>query len=242
MRIRTRKKRNAGLKKILKLKLSFYNKLKIIFLRKQKWQRFLTLHSLKWSNKTKQKYSIFDQTILHIQKSNNLLTKNLKNTLLFKQQIKCFYGNLLKRYLQNKVYIFIKNRNFFYKSLKSANSFFIEKLSKRIDSLLYKAKLFLTLFNSKQAIAHCNVFVNNFVVTVSSFVLNCGDFVRLGLGIYSLVKKFVSCFVIWPNCPKNCKVNYKILQIFYVENSKISTRFSDLPLWFNFQSIVKLYR
>jgi len=236
------KRQTLKLKKIIKLKLNFHNRLKLILLRKSKWQKFLELYTAKLKNNSNLKYLLHDQNLFYVPKFNNLLTKNLKTLLFFKQQIKSFYGNLLKRYLKTRVKIFLKSQNALYENFKNSSLFFATIFSKRLDFLLHKAKFFLTLFNAKQAINHGKICINSNHVNINSYMIKKGDFVQVNSKISSLIKNFIFCFDIWPVIPKNLKVNYKILSINYLQNSTIISNFIDFPNWFNFRSIIKMYR
>ena len=242
MSITVRNKRNLRFKKIFRLKLNFYSKLKKIFLKKHKWQKFLKFYSIKVRNNLKQKYLVYDQTLIYTLKANMLFVKSLKSTIFFKQQVKSFYGSILRRYIKIKVKFFIKNRNSLYKNFKNISVFFINMFAKRLDNFLFKTHFFLTLFNAKQSINHENIFVNNLIIKTNSFLLRNGDFIHINSKIFPLIEKFVTCCTIWPIMPKYCKVNYKTLEAFYIQNPNFSTSFSELSNWLNFQSIVKLYR
>jgi len=242
MLITVRNKRNLRFKRTFRLKLNFYSKLKRIFLKKHKWQKFLKFYSIKVGNNSKQKYLVYDQTVIYTFKPSLLLAKSLKSVIFFKQQIKSFYGGILKRYIKIKVKFFIKNRNSLYRNFKNISVFFINMFAKRLDNFLHKTRFFLTLFNAKQAINHANIFVNNFIIKTNSFVLCNGDFICINSKVFPLIEKFITCYTIWPVIPKYCKVNYRTLEAFYIQNSNFSTNFSELSNWLNFQAIVKLYR
>lgn len=91
-----------------------------------------------------------------------------------KQQLKKFYGKLQEKKL---LLIFSNNNNSklsFYRKQK-----FISILEGRLDVILLRAKLVPTIYFSHQLINHHGVFVNEKLITIPNYSINCGDIVKL---------------------------------------------------------------
>ena len=228
-------------KKFIRLKLNIQNNLKILNFRKQKWQKFLKYllkHKLKQKN---QKYFLYDQNLYHISKFTILFKKQSFLNILNKKKFNLFYGSLLKSYIKKQIFIFIKKQKFLYQNSINSNFFFLSLFEKRLDVLIYRANFTLSILSAKQIISHNKVKVNNKIIGSCSYLVKNGDFIKLNLKTFFLIKSFIFRSVIWPKVPKYLKVNYKTLQVFYLEKLEYFNHLFTFNFWINPKLILKLY-
>lgn len=94
-----------------------------------------------------------------------------KNMLQKKQQIKNFYGHIKEYQLQH----IFKNKWKQQKSFKQ--NVFSLALERRLDVILYRAKIFPTIFACNQFINHQGVYVNNNLIRTINYPLNHEDII-----------------------------------------------------------------
>lgn len=119
-------------------------------------------------------------------------TKSFYGRFFFsKQKLKAFYGFLKEKYLKN-----IVKKSLSFSSLKGLknkpllSNIFLSFLERRLDVLLFRSGFFPSIFSARQAISHKHVFVNNRIVSFSSFLVSKGDVVSFSPVAFSIISKF----------------------------------------------------
>ena len=89
-----------------------------------------------------------------------------------KQKLKAYYGNINERQFRN-----IYKKAVMLKGDTSEN--LIGLLERRLDAVIYRAKLATTVFSARQLINHNHVRVNSKKVNISSYVVNEDDSIEI---------------------------------------------------------------
>ena len=89
-----------------------------------------------------------------------------------KQKLKFYYGDLTERQFRN---IFKKASN----TKGDTSQILIELLERRLDAIVYRAKLSTTIFSSRQLINHGHVTVNGKKVNIPSYQLKEEDTIEI---------------------------------------------------------------
>ena len=89
-----------------------------------------------------------------------------------KQKMKCYYGNINERQFRN-VY-----KKAMMKKGNSAENL-IGLLERRLDAIVYRAKLATTIFSARQLINHGHVKVNSKKVNISSYLVKEEDTIEI---------------------------------------------------------------
>jgi small subunit ribosomal protein S4 len=89
-----------------------------------------------------------------------------------KQKLRGYYANITERQFRNIYTEASRLRG-------DTGALLIGLLERRLDAVLYRAKLVPTVFSSRQVISHGHVMVNGKRVTVASYRLEVGDLVEL---------------------------------------------------------------
>ena len=89
-----------------------------------------------------------------------------------KQKLKSYYGNMNERQFRNVYKKAIKKKGDTAENL-------IGLLERRLDAIVYRAKLSTTIFSARQLINHGHVKVNGKKVTIPSFNLQDGDVIEV---------------------------------------------------------------
>jgi small subunit ribosomal protein S4 len=189
----------------------------------------------------KNNFKLYDQNKYFISR-NNSFRRKYKYTLEMKKKISLFYGNLTTKYIKQQISVALKTQSFLSNNRINLNSYFIKLFEKRLDSVLYRSHFTLSLRNARQLISHRHVFVNNQIVTNSSYILKTGDLIEINLKIYSLIDDYISRSNLWSFPPKYLQVNYKTLQIVFLDEEKSWNNSMSFPFWVDVRSIVKFYR
>ena len=89
----------------------------------------------------------------------------------------------------------------------------VENLERRLDTIIYRAKIVDTIVDANQIIRHGKVFVNNNRITTKSYTVKIGDTI-------SFDRETLNSFVVnglnkfyWPLPPKHLLINYRTMQI-----------------------------
>ena len=104
-------------------------------------------------------------------------TKNSKLSdfgiqLQAKQKLKSYYGNMNERQFRNMYKKAIMKRGDTAENL-------IRLLERRLDAIIYRAKLATTIFSARQIINHGHVKVNNKKVNISSYLVKEEDTIEI---------------------------------------------------------------
>jgi len=126
---------------------------------------------------------------------------NYKNALLFKQQLKHFYGKIREEELKK---IFFRTWK---KELFNRRSLFLSSLEQRLDIVLYRMRLLPTVYACHQLINHQGVYINNTLVNIPGYRLKIGE-------ILSITKK------VWPIIYD--LIHYKLQKRFFGQKTAYS--------------------
>ena len=114
-------------------------------------------------------------------------------------------------------------------------------IEKRLDVILLRSNLVLSIRNARQLINHKQVFVNNKVVSACSFLLRKGDFIKFSDTVNKKIKLYLVLSDLWPLPPSYLQVNYKIFQIRVLDEIIFSNQPSKFFVWLNLQNVTKSY-
>ena len=228
-------------KKFESLKKNVQNRQKLLSFKKKKWQK-LIFYITKESKIKKVNcfYKFFDQKSYYMPKYNNLFTKKFKQDIQKKKEFNLFYGGLNKKYLNNIVQKSVKNSSLASQKINS-KIYFLELLEKRLDVIIFRSNLVLSIRNARQLITHGHVFVNGLVVKNKTYLLKKGDKITFSIKIHKILKYFIINSVIWPLPPKYLQISFKIFQILIVDDIKFSNITTNLTLKLDLHTIAKLY-
>ena len=125
-----------------------------------------------------------------------------KNIFQKKQQLKYFYGNLKEYQLQS---LFRNN----WKQQKSfKENIFISTLEKRLDMILYRSKLFPTIYACNQFISHQGIRINNNLVQNINYPLKYGDIITFDKKYWDLLYDRLNLKLIHRNSGHKLLKNY----------------------------------
>lgn len=88
-----------------------------------------------------------------------------------KQKLKRIYGVLEKQFI-----------NYYYKSLKckgNTGDILLKFLERRLDNVVYRMGFSLTRSEARQLVSHKSILVNNKIVNISSYLVNCNDIIKV---------------------------------------------------------------
>lgn len=228
-------------KKFVNLRSNVQNRQKLLRFEKKKWKNLL--FSLKKLSKNKKRncyYKFYDQNSYKTVRYRNYFSRSYKQSIVTKKIFNLFYGSLNKNYLKSLVK----------KSLKLSNQlqnkvnfkvFFLNLIEKRLDIILLRSNLVLSVRNARQIINHKHVFVNKKEVNRSSFLVNKGDCITFSSKIHKQIKFYVALSDLWPLPPAYLQVNYKIFQIRVLDDTLFSNNSSKFLIWLNLQNVTQSY-
>lgn len=228
-------------KKFVNLKTNVQNRKKILKFSKQKWKSLLFL--LKKRSKSSKRncyYKFYDQNCYKTVRYRNYFSRNYKQAILTKKIFNLFYGTLNKKYLKKYLRKSIKLSNQIHNKI-NFKLFFLNLLEKRLDVILLRSNLVLSIRNARQIINHKQVYVNEKVVSNSSFLLTAGDCVSISSDIHQKIKLYVALSDLWPISPQYLQVSYKLFQIRVLDDILFSNHSSKLTTWINLQTVIKSY-
>ena len=124
-------------------------------------------------------------------------------------------------------------------TFKNRYYFILNKLERRLDYILYKSYFVLNLKQSKQLIKHGHIKINNYSIKNSSYYVSQGDFISISYKYHSLIKYNLNRtnyheIVV----PKSLQINYKTLQIYFINSDTINLEFSFI---FYVNSLIRKY-
>lgn len=171
---------------------------------------------------------------------NKQLIKNKFNKFKLIDQEK-----LLLDYYSNKINSYKLNYKFHFINLKRLKIIYFSKLKKilifnfknilnllerRIDVHLVRSKFSITLREAKNILIYKYVFLNNNKITIKSFLLNSGDFLRIKIFKYKYKKILINCFK-WNPPYNNTIINYKAREILFINLPKLINLFYSFPCY-----------
>lgn len=209
----------------------------------KKWKKNLRISlSLKFHNNIFRKYGILNKW-----KNKNLLKKNnsmkkskIKNNYFlnfdfdfnkrprrkFIRRPRTLYGQFLwKRFKVQFFYNLSKKDlkkycNLSYRKRGNVLSIFILYLESRLDLILFRSNISNSVKESSQLILHKNVLVNDKIITKRNYRVKMNDIISFKNTMFikkNILKKF-SKFNIFFSVPSYLEVNYKTLNIMFINN------------------------
>lgn len=188
-------------KQIVNLNNIIVNNYKLLKFRRKKWLK--TLLQLK-QQLIKNKFKLIDQ---------NKILLNYYSTKFNS------YTNSYKFY-----FLFLKNLKYIYSKLKffklSNLKIILNCLEQRIDIILIRSKFCLTLRAAKKLIISGFIFVNKIRITVKSFVLNSGSFIKVKIYSNKFKQYLINSFK-WQIPVNNIIINYSTRELLVYSSFKV---------------------
>jgi small subunit ribosomal protein S4 len=133
-----------------------------------------------------------------------------------KKRLSVFYGLITNKTIKNLIKTSIHNIK---KKKTLFPNIFITLLENRVESILYRAHFFKSIRQSRLAIKHGHILVNNIKIKSNKYLINEGDVISISKEIHNVIKNnlYDSKFLILP--PNYFKVNYRTFQIIILENN-----------------------
>ena len=215
MSLRKKNRFKPIFKQSLKLRENVQNRQKILKFKKKKWTSFLTFYSNKLKNY--KKFKPLDHSKYFVAKYGTRGTgynKRFRDTLQAGKRLRIFYGNLLKKYFKKKIKLALNKK----KSILKIENTFLYLFESRLDTVLYRAKFAPTIRSARQLILHGKVCVNQTQVKNKAYNLKKGDIINLNLNCLNLYENHIINSIKWPIPPKHLLINYRTLQILFINN------------------------
>jgi ribosomal protein S4 len=227
-------------KKFVSLRKNVQNRQKVYTFKKQKWQFLLSL--IARQNKTRKKsFNFFDQFSNNVSKFNTYFSKNYKKKVTTKKVFLLFYGNLSEKLLKKMTTVSKIKSDQVSNKLNSA-TFFNKFFEQRLDVVLLRSHFVLSIRNSRQLIAHGNVFVNGERVKNSSFVLKKGDCIQFSKKVYPLLQTYIVKSTLWPLPASYLQISYKSFQISLVNSIILANTSDKFSLWLNTNEVMGIFK
>jgi len=209
-------------KQIIRLRGNIQNRKKLLNFKKKKWKDTIQFYKKKIKlYKNYQKFKPLDQTKYYITRYSNRGTeykKKFRDKLNTKISIRLLYGGLSDKKLKNNIKQLSKRRNTIDSKLELLKLF-----ETRLDTILYRAKFSSSLRGAGQLITHGKVYVNNHKVKSKSYQIKPGDLININPKFLQLYKISIVRSTKWPLPPKHLMINYRTMQILFINNIKQTT-------------------
>lgn len=208
-------------KKYIKLRENIQNRQKVLKFKKEKWTSFIKFYRNKLKRRNR-KFKALDQSKYFITKYGNRGTsykKRFRDTLQAGKKLRIFYGDLLAKHLKKKVRIVLKKKRSELRAFASLEKALVNTFEKRLDIILYRSKFAPSVRSAKQLILHGKVYVNNTKIKNKAYSLKKGDVVHLDLNCLNLYENYILTSMKWPIPPKHLIINYKTLQILFLDTA-----------------------
>ena len=238
MSLKTKNRFKSIFKQSLRLRENVQNRQKILKFKKKKWKSFLIFYSNKLKNY--KKFKPLDHSKYFVTKYGTRgvsYNKRFRDTLHAGKRLRLFYGNLLKKYFKKKVKLTLNQK----RSILKVENTFLHFFESRLDTVLYRAKFAPTVRSARQLILHGKVYVNQIQVKSKAYNLKKGDIVSLSLDCLNLYENYIIESIKWPIPPKHLLINYKTLQILFIENLKSTNIASEFLFNLRLQKILVNY-
>jgi len=223
------KKYRPFYKKFIKLRTNILFTDKILNFKKQKWKNLLRFVK---KNK-KYNYKLFDHFKYALPRFLQLFKFNFKNKLITKKRFVLFYGGLKNKHIKNSINK-IKQAKNYYKLLETFES--------RLDTVLYRAFFTSSIRSARQFIYNNNVYVNKKLVNLSSIKLTNGDLVEIKLKKHNFVINSIKNKTFQPLPPNYLQINYRTLQIIFLNNFNKTNFYSIYPFWIDVNQLFESYK
>lgn len=214
----SKKKRFKPLfKQIIKLRDNIQNRKKLLNFKKKKWKNTLQFYKRKIKPyKNYLKFKPLDQIKYCITRYPNRGTeykKRFRDKLNSGRSLRLLYGGLTHKKLKNLIKKIPKNNNIINSQLRLLKLF-----ETRLDTILFRAKFSDSLRSAGQLIDHGKVYVNNYKIQSKSYQIKTGDLISLNPTSSKLYKKSIARSLKWPLPPKHLLINFKTMQIIFLNN------------------------
>ena len=226
-------------KKFIRLRKNIQNKEKInkTNFSKKKWINLINFLN-KQLNRRKKKFRVYDLNSYYVKKYGNIFKKKFLLHILNKQSFSLFYGHLKNSYFKKLIQLSQKKKN------KQTNfRYVLNILESRLDSVLYRSQFTTSLREARHLITHGHVLLNSIKIKNNKYGLSKGDLVSINS---RYIKKFIKNNVLyanmWPMPPESMLINYKLLIILYLGESKLNIYFNKFPFYINYNNVINYYR
>lgn len=242
MTTKNKKRFKPIFKQFIKLRENVQNRQKLLKFKKNKWQSFLKFYEKKLRNH--KKFKSLDHSKYFVTKYGTRGTsynKRFRDTLQAGKKLRLFYGFLLAKYFKKKIRLVLRRKQPYLEKKTSLEMILLQIFEKRLDVVLYKAKFASSMRSAQQMISHGKVYVNNSKVQSKSYFLKEGDLVSLDLKCLPLYENHVLTSIKWPIPPKNLIINYRTLQIIFLNNIKLMNLANNFLFNLHLQKILTNY-
>ena len=194
-----------------------------------KYRKLLKGHKRRFFFKKKEK---FKYKIVTGEKEYRRKMRTIKiRHYLNKLKLRRFYGNISEKKIKRLFFEASLNSNFLGKS-------FLSLLESRLDVLLYRSKIFNSIFSARQHILHKGVYIDGALVHKSNYKVNLFSFVSIknSNNLYKKIKEKLKKKKFFGNYPSYLEVNYKLgMILFYRMPSMHEVPF---PFFLNYKHLV----
>jgi len=225
-------------KQFFNLRENVQNRKKLLKFKSKKWEKLIGYYKKKL--KRYKKFKPQDQyryIVSEYPTKHNSYKKSFKKTLQSSKSFRLLYGNLSKTFLKKQIKQVIskKHNNNNFKVL------LIKLFEQRLDTILYRAKFCISLRNARQMIVHGQVYVNQKLLKVPSYLVKTGDLISINSNYYKLVENNFKKTQIWPIPPKYLSINYKTAEILYNNNLDYTNLSTNFTFYLNLEKIISNY-
>lgn len=237
-----KKKFKPIFKQLIRLRENVQNRKKLLNFRKKKWKSFIKFYESKLKNF--KKFKPLDHSRYFVTKYGTQgasYNKRFRDTLQAGKRLKLFYGNLIEKYFRKKIKMMLGKKQLNSKSLVGLKLSFLQCFESRLDTVLYRAKFAPTVKNAQQLILHGHVEVNKIQTKIKGYILQKGDIVNFNLKSINLFEKHVINGFNWPAPPKYLLINYRILQILFLGDTKSINIANEFSFNLRLQKILANY-
>lgn len=240
MKYAKKKKLIPLFKKFFKLRENIQNRKKILKFKKKKWNNFIRIYKMKAQKFKKFKpLDHFKHFMVKYGTKGTGYQKRFRDKLNASKSLRLLYGGLGKSYFKKMLKLSLNKKN----SKFNSKIQFLEIFETQLNTVLYRAKFCTTIKDADQLILHGKVFINGHQIRKKSYLLNYGDIIQLDKNCLNInnIAKLINLSDPWPIPPKYLLINYKAMQILFLNNVK-STNLSVLYLFnLRLQKIINNY-
>jgi small subunit ribosomal protein S4 len=229
-------------KQLIRLRENIQNRQKLLKFKKAKWKTFKNFYLKKLRRYNK--FKPLDQAKYFVTKFGTKgvsYKKRFRDTLHAGKRFRLFYGNLLKQHLKKKLKLVLKKNLYRSRSLSELEIILLQLFESRLDTVLYRAKFTPTIRTAQQLILHGKVFVNRKLVKTKTYQLKNGDIVHLNLHCLELYENFILKAIKWSLPPKHLVINYRTLQILFLNINHLTNPSNEFSFNLRLQKILINY-
>lgn len=229
-------------KHLIKLRENVQNRQKLLKFKKAKWKIFQNFYLKKLRRYKKfKKLDQFKYFVTKFGTKGVSYKKRFRDTLHAGTRFRLFYGNLKKQYLKKKLRLIRKKNSYLSKSLSEFKLALLQLFESRLDTVLYRAKFTHTIQTAQQLILHGKVLVNKKLVKTKNYSLKNGDIINLSLNSLELYETQIIKAIKWAIPPKHLVINYRTLQIIFLNSIPLKNTSSEFSFNLRLQKILLNY-